>query len=214
MIQIAALLGDYWHEKEDAKAGLEAAMARLSFKEEVNLQYVTHEEVSEVLEQKPHLFVNAKMDPLNPQEKEVVTWLTEELDHQLTGYVTNGGSVMAWHAGMAGYSSDSSYIQMLRGSFDYHPPGLQKVTYQLQQEDPAGDHSFTIEDEQYFVHCNEADTEVDLWSAGADGNSLAGWKHAYGAGKVCCFTPAHTREGMLDENVSRLLAEKIQWLLS
>lgn len=212
--KIAALLGDYWHDGADAQAGLEAALGRLSGREEVDVQYISHEEVGEVLRDKPDLFINAKMDQLNPRDEQVDTWLTEELDRQLVRYVETGGSVLAWHAGMASYDTGSRYIQMLRGSFDYHPPGLQDVTYMLKKDEKSGGNTFSLEDEQYFVHLDEPNTEVYLWSTGSDGDSFAGWQHGYGNGKVCCFTPAHTREGMLNENVSSLLAEKVSWGLA
>jgi type 1 glutamine amidotransferase len=214
MVKIVALLGDYWHDGEDAKAGLEAAIKRLPNHKDIEVQYITHEEVSQVLEGKPDLFINAKMDQLNPSDEQIITWLTEELDRKLVRYVEEGGSVLAWHAGMAGYSSDSNYIQMLRGYFDYHPPGLQDVTYMFKKDEKSGDHTFSLSDEQYFVYCDEAKTEADLWSTGVDGDSIAGWKHSYGKGKICCYTPAHTREGILNENVSSLLAEKISWTLT
>ena len=214
MVKIVALLGDFWHNHDDAKAGLEAAISRLPYKEAVDLQYITYEEVSQALDGKPDLFINAKMDQLNPKDEQVITWLTEDLDQVLENYVLEGGSVLAWHAGMAGYKIESNYIQMLRGYFLYHPPGLQHVTYMHKENEKSGENTFPLSDEQYFVHCDTANTEVDLWSTGEDGNSLAGWKHHYGKGKVCCFTPAHTKEGMLDKNVSSLLAEKIDWILA
>ncbi|SDN98390.1 ThuA domain-containing protein [Alkalicoccus daliensis] len=211
MVKIIALLGDYWHKAEDAEAGLENALTGFPENEEIDLQYVTHEEVAEALQTEPDLFINAKMDPLNPKDENVITWLTEELDQQVTQYVKNGGSMLAWHAGMAGYASESRYIQMLRGAFDYHPPGLQQVTYQYKEDNERKE--FTITDEQYFVHCDTSRTYVDLWSTGPDGDAIAGWKHLYEKGRVCCFSPAHTKEGMLDENVASLLFAKISWLL-
>ena len=78
----------------------------------------------------------------------------------------------------------------------------------------VAENTFSLSDEQYFVQCDEANTEVDLWSTGVDGDSIAGWKHSFGKGKVCCFTPAYTKDGMLNENVSRLLAERLNWLIS
>ena len=90
----------------------------------------------------------------------------------------------------------------------YHPPGLQDVTY-IQKEK-----TFILADEHYFVTCDEANTEVYLRSTGVNGDSIAGWKHRYGKGKVCCLTPAHTKEGMVNENVSSLLASKIDWLVN
>ncbi|MBU9713043.1 ThuA domain-containing protein [Evansella tamaricis] len=214
MITIVALLGDYWHNAEDAMAGLESAVSRLPNRKNINLQYITHEEVLTVLNEQPDLFINGKIDQLNPTDDKVYTWLTDELDKKIVSYVENGGSAIAWHAGMAGYKTDSNYIQLLRGYFDYHPPGLQEVTYMLKEDETSGENTFTLSDEQYFVHCDVVNTEVDLWSTGADGDSLAGWKHPFGEGKVCCFTPAHTKEGMLNENINRLLAEKISWALT
>ncbi len=213
MVKIAALLGDYWHHADDAKAGLEAAIERLA-NMKVNLQFITHKEVSKVLDERPDLFINAKMNQLNPKDERVFTWLTDELDKKIVNYVEDGGNVLAWHAGMAGYEPDSHYIQMLRGYFEYHPPGLQDVTYMMKVKEKSGENTFSLSDEQYFVQCNAANTGVDLWSTGVDGDSIAGWKHSYGKGKVCCFTPAHTKDGMLNENVSRLLAEKIHWTIS
>ncbi|QIZ07202.1 ThuA domain-containing protein [Priestia megaterium] len=166
-----------------------------------------------MLYDKPDLFINAKMDQLNPKDEQVITWLTEDLDKMLENYVKEGGSVLAWHAGMAGYKSESNYIRMLRGYFVYHPPGLQNVTYMLEENEKSGENTFSISEEHYFVHCDKTNTEVDLWSIGVDGESIAGWNHSYGNGKICCFTPAHTKEGMLNENISRLLAEKINWAL-
>lgn len=212
MIKIAALLGDYWHDEKDAKAGLEAAISRLPEHKEIDVAYITYEEAGQTLTSKPDLFINGKMDQLNPRDEQVETWLTKELDQLLTSYVENGGSVLAWHAGMAGYEPYTSYIEMLHGYFDFHPPGLQDVTY-IWKEDNQ-EKRFPLKDEQYFVKIDQDKTEVDLWSTGVDGDSIAGWKHRYGQGKVCCFTPAHTKEAMLDENISRLLAGKITWLLA
>jgi type 1 glutamine amidotransferase len=213
MVKIVALLGDFYHPAQDAKAGLEAAIAKLPCEEKVQVKHISHVEVSQALDEKPDLFLLAKMDQLNPREEPDATWLTEELDEKIVRFAQEGGSILAWHAGMAGYPVESGYIKMLRGYFDYHPPGLQEVTYMVREGEKTGNHTFTLMDEQYFVGCDQANTEIDLWSTGLDGDSLAGWKHSYGKGKVCCYTPAHTREGMLNQNVSGLLAERLQWLL-
>ena len=141
MVKIVALLGDYWHNADEAKAGLQAAIARLENKN-VNFQYITHKEVSKFLDEKPDLFINAKMDPLNPENERVYTWLTDALDKKIVHYVENGGNVLAWHAGSAGYAPGSNYIHMLRGYFDYHPPGLQDVTYMLKENEKSGGEYF------------------------------------------------------------------------
>lgn len=207
MIKIVALVGDYWHSGDDAKAGLEAAIKRIP-DIEVDLQYLTYEEVSQVLDEQPDLFINAKMNVLNPKDEQKIIWLTAEVDRKIVNYVNEGGSLLAWHAGMAGYPSETNYTQMLRGSFTYHPPGLQDVTYMQKEK------VFSLSDEHYFVQCDVENTDVYLRSTGVAGDSIAGWQHSFGKGMVCCFTPAHTKEGMLDENISCLLAEKLNWMLN
>ncbi|KGM45999.1 ThuA domain-containing protein [Neobacillus niacini] len=207
MIKVVALVDDYWHSGDDAKAGLEAAIRKLPDKE-VDVQYITYEEVSQVLNEQPDLFINAKMNVLNPKDEQKMTWLSDELDKKIEKYVNEGGSILALHAGMAGYPSQTNYTKMLRGAFDYHPPGLQEVTY------IQNDKTFSLSDEHYFVHCDVEKTEVYLRSSGEAGVSIAGWQHSYGKGKVCCFTPAHTKEGVLNENISRLLADKINWMFT
>ncbi|MFA9556816.1 ThuA domain-containing protein [Evansella sp. AB-rgal1] len=213
-MKIVALLGDYWHPAENMTPGLEAAVSRLAKTMDIDLQYITHEEVSSVLDAKPDLFIIGKMGTLNPKDEKVITWLRDDLDKKVVRFVEEGGSVLAWHSGMASYDNNSNYIQMLRGYFDFHPPGLQDVTYMLKEDEKTGENTFPLVDEQYFVVCDSENTEVDLWSTGVDGDSLAAWKHPFGKGKVCCFTPAHTKEANLDENVLKLLVEKIEWTLS
>lgn len=207
MIKIAALAGDYWHSGDDVKAGLYAAIKRLT-NLEVELQHITYDNVSQVLDDQLDLFINAKMNVLNPKDEHKKTWLTAEIDQKIVNYVHAGGSMLTLHAGMAGYTSQTNYTQLLRGSFTYHPPGLQAVTYMHKGN------AFTLSDEHYFVHCDVENTEVYLRSKGEAGDSIAGWQHFFGKGKVCCFTPAHTKEGMLDENISSLLADKMNWLLT
>lgn len=209
MVKIVAMLGDYWHPEADAKLALEAIIEKLPNKEEIELQYVSHEDLAEALDHHLDLFINSKMDILNPLDEHIKRWLTEELDNKIIEFVEAGGNMLAWHAGMASFPTDTKYLSMLRGAFEYHPPGLQAVTYTN-----ADGLSFTIEDELYIVNYDKEHSEAFMWSKGKDGESTAGWQHHYGKGKVCCFVPAHTKEGLLDENVTNLLAKKIEWLLS
>ncbi|WP_241158355.1 ThuA domain-containing protein [Cohnella candidum] len=66
-------------------------------------------------------------------------------------------------------------------------------------------------DEHYFVEYDSARTETFLRSESVDGSSVAGWRHTFGAGRVCCLTPAHRREGLLQPDFQRLLGEAVRW---
>ncbi|MCD8510724.1 MAG: ThuA domain-containing protein [Bacillus sp. (in: Bacteria)] len=203
MKHVTVLLGDYWHKAQPLKEGLENALAPVN--SELKLNYINYDELIPQLKENPDLVIISKENRLNPQDDVIYTWMTPEIEEALSNYVKAGGSILAWHSGLAEYEPDGEYIAMLRGHFLYHPPGLQQVTYHFQGE------SFTIEDEQYFVQCQTGDTDVFLTSTSSEGESIAGWQHQHGNGRVCCFTPAHTLEGLLSENISKLLLEKIRW---
>ncbi|KRE46591.1 hypothetical protein ASG81_11075 [Paenibacillus sp. Soil522] len=72
--------------------------------------------------------------------------------------------------------------------------------------------TFEFVDEHYFVHCDEENTEVFLRSASTDGESIAGWRHRFAAGRVSCLTPAHREEGLLHSDFSGWLKREIEWL--
>lgn len=205
MKKVTALLGDYWHQEEPLKKGLENAITPI--KDKLTISYIKYEDFPDLLEDQPNLIIISKENRLNPQNETIQTWMTPEIGQALNDYVKSGGSILAWHSGLAEYAADGEYIAMLRGRFEYHPPGLQQVTYYHKTE------SFSLGDEQYFVQCQTENTEVFLTSSSAEGESIAGWQHLHGNGRVCCFTPAHTQEALFDLNVSHLLLEKIKWYL-
>ncbi|WP_235548826.1 ThuA domain-containing protein [Paenibacillus sp. Soil522] len=122
----------------------------------------------------------------------------------------NGGGWLAWHSGLASYPVDSSYTRMLRGYFLSHPEQHKPVSYIAAGNGQQG--TFEFVDEHYFVHCDEENTEVFLRSASTDGESIAGWRHRFAAGRVSCLTPAHREEGLLHSDFSGWLKREIEWL--
>jgi type 1 glutamine amidotransferase len=136
--------------------------------------------------------------------------MSPEIEATIVAYVEGGGRWLALHTGMAGYDKDGAYVKMLRGRFLHHPP-MNDVTY-IRASD--GEEVMTLFDEHYFVEVDEAGTDVFLRSRSADGVSPAGWEHAFGRGRVCCLTPAHAREALLDPKFQALLAERLRLLLA
>lgn len=206
MKKIVALLGDYYHHKDAIQEGLETALSPIET--ELDVQIIVTEELISRLKEQPDLFILNKENRLNPEDGVINTWMNEEIENAIVDYVKTGGSILAWHAGMALYPTDGNYIQMLKGYFKYHSPGMQAITYHNK------DTSFTIEDEHYMVHCEKEQTNVFLTSTSTEGESIAGWQHNFENGKVCCLTPAHTKEGILDTHVQKMLLKKILWCLS
>ena len=211
---IYSLLGDYYHEHD---LSLNALMEAVKpFGGEVELIDFELEQLSGVIAKKPSLIIINKGNYINPQDEIVDSWLIDELDIELESYVRQGGSLIAWHAALSSYPEDSRYINMLRGSFIHHPPENRPVRYFSNANLPFEDRKpfeFEVLDEHYFVKCDEKDTNVFLMSTSEDGESIAGWNHAYGEGCICCITPTHRKEGLTNREMLRLLYNAIKWCI-
>ncbi|RSK26111.1 trehalose utilization [Bacillus sp. HMF5848] len=204
MKKIVAVLGDYWHQEDMIIESLEAAIKN----QQAQVSYIRYHDLNKALNDRPDAVILYKENRLNPLDEIVETWMTPTLMEQIVSYVEQGGGWLAWHTGMASYPSDSSYINMLKGSFTYHPD-MQEITYTYSD----GSVAFSFIDEHYFVDCQTEETDVFLLSQSIDGHSIAGWQHPFGKGKVCCITPAHTKEGLNDTRFTTLLREKIAFCL-
>lgn len=205
MKQIVAIVGDYYHREADSKASLLAALQAKLGAGDMNVQFIGREQLAGALGQRPDAVILFAEDRLAPERDEDARWMTPEVAAVIAGYVEAGGGWLAWHSGLASYDPDGEYVAMLRGYFLSHPSEHQLVTY------TGDDGSFDIVDEHYFVHCDTERTEVFLRSSSVDGTSIAGWRHAHGAGRVACFTPAHRAEGLLNANVLKLLEQSVDW---
>jgi type 1 glutamine amidotransferase len=213
MKKIVVLLGDYYHPKERINASLDQALTLLNEQEKMECVSIETNQIIEELKKKPDAVILFKEDRVTPTDDKINTWMTEEIGEAIAAYVEQGGGWLGWHSGLASYPVESSYTRMLRGYFEYHPNQHSQVKYSsIKGNDTFGPVSFEIKDEHYFVKVNKEETNVFLTSESEDGNSTAGWFHDYGKGRVCCLTPAHNKEGLLDETFTQLLAKTIKWV--
>ena len=212
MKKVLAILGDFYHPYEWVKASLTKAVSLMD--EEVDLIEVKVDELMDQLATQPDAVILFKEDRVNPQDEQIYTWMTEEVEAAIAQYVADGGGWLAWHSGLASYSTEGKYTQMLKGSFEYHPVLHQLVQYKSTKGAFVEDVNFEIRDEHYFVRCNTEETSVFLTSESVDGKSIAGWSHRFGEGCVCCLTPAHNQEELLHPEFLRVLEKSISLVLS
>lgn len=205
MKRVVALIGDYYHPEEAIRESLQRALDMLQPEAGVSITFITYNELLEELQTKPDAVVICKENRLDPTVDDVKLWMTDEIADAIVQYVDNGGGWLAWHSGLASYPVEGPYAEMVRGYFKFHPKDHQRVQYKNNQE------VFEFVDEHYFVYCDESNTDVFLRSESIDGASIAGWRHAFGKGKVCCLTPAHNKEGLLDEGFLRILGQSTLW---
>lgn len=204
---IVAVPGDYWHSREMIEEALQAAERRLG---NVRIQSVdTENELLEQLARRPAAVIIYRCRTLNGPDEEPKVWLSSAGEQAIVQYVANGGSILAWHSGLAFYEKESAYVEMLRGRFLHHPP-MKHVDY---IDAVTGETIMTLFDEHYFVEVDEDRTEVFLYSLAGKDRQIAGWMHTYGQGKVCCLAPAHDRAALHQEKFQKLLCEKLGQLI-
>jgi len=213
---ITAIIGDYFHEEAAIRASLEAAISQHGLEDLIEIQYATYDQLVNRLEQRPHAVILFMEDRLNPGNPELLRWMTPEIAQSIVDYVRQGGSWFAWHSGLASFEKVSAYVGMLRGHFLTHPKEHSEVTYQAAKNELgiAEQAEFSLLDEHYFVTCDEANTNVFLRSSSRDGESIAGWYHLEGDGKVCCLAPAHRQEGLMNPELLAILGPILRWIVS
>ncbi|GGE28761.1 hypothetical protein GCM10011391_04170 [Pullulanibacillus camelliae] len=213
MKKVFTMLGDYYHPYEWVKAALDKATE--SIEEDIEwIEIPTNELASRLRDTVPAAVILFKENRVNPQAEHVEHWMTAEIEEVIIDYVSKGGAWLAWHAGLASYPEAGSYVEMLKGYFEYHPVEHPMVSYQsVENQIVRTSHDFEIKDEHYFVHCNTEETNVFLQSVSERGHSIAGWAHGFGKGRVSCLTPAHNKEGLTHSNFTNILQEVISWTL-
>lgn len=213
--KIYSILGNYYHKHDLIFRSLREAAKELD--NEIEICDIGVEEFSLILKNKPELIIMNCENRINPQDKLVDNWMAPEIEKAIVNYVSEGGGLLAWHAGLASYSETGDYVKMLKGYFKFHPAKNKPVRYYTVGSDMSSGElymDFEVIDEHYFVECDEGNTEVFMLSESADGNSIAGWKHKFGKGRVCCITPSHREEGLLHPDMLKLLRNSIDWCLS
>ncbi|MOA10651.1 Trehalose utilization [compost metagenome] len=210
MKKIVALVGDYYHQEELARESLLKAAAAKIASGQLQIDFAKDPaEFLAKLENGPDAAILFAEDRIDPVDHPDARWMTTDISDKIVQYVEGGGGWLAWHSGLASYPVDSGYVHMLRGYFLMHPDKHKPVRYTA--EGSKGADSFELLDEHYFVHCEEESTEVYLRSTSVDGQSIAGWRHSYGTGRVSCLTPAHRAEGLLDVHFLQWLEHEIDW---
>lgn len=216
MKKILTILGDFYHSHDLAYTAIEKAVADLQQSVGTAIEVIDSsvENLGEILKQKYDLIVLYKENRINPADEAVYNWMTPELEQQITRYIKDGSSLLAWHSGLASYEGNELFTEMLRGYFEYHPSERQvKYTGVSNNTGIAPKETFEVLDEHYIVKAGPVENSVFLTSESTEGKVEAGWAHEYGSGRVCCLTPAHRAEGMTNEVMLDLLGQCVTWCL-
>ncbi|RCW77197.1 ThuA domain-containing protein [Saliterribacillus persicus] len=217
-MRMLAVLGDYYHDARLLRKALDRVLYSLRDQEtieQITIDYLGPKQLDDASFEEVDLIIIASENRINPEEEQVEKWMTEKIAKKIHQFVENGGGFLAWHSGFACYDGVETYLDMLKGSFDYHPEKHVEVTYHIEDDLFLNKNiqDFSFIDEHYFMHCDQDQTNVFLTSASEYGEQVAGWYHELGEGKVCCVVPAHTEEGLLHDSTGEILNGSIEWLI-
>jgi hypothetical protein len=145
-----------------------------------------------------------------------VPWMQPEQEEGIERFVLGGGALLALHNAAWGYPFRDGYRRTLRGYYIGHPPIAQFHVDVHDRRHPvtAGVQAYEIEDEQHWLHCDFDQVDVLLVSQGQDGRqSVSGWAHEYGEGRVVFLPHGHTLEVLRHPMCQKLLRNAARWLL-
>ncbi|WP_024832891.1 ThuA domain-containing protein [Ruminiclostridium josui] len=213
--KILSILGDYYHDHDIAFTALKKAVDMLNKSGLHTFELIDSDVdgLEEALSQKYDLVILGKENRINPTDEVVNKWMTRDIEKKIVDYVNNGGSWMAWHAGLALYDETGEYTKMMGGYFLSHPNEHRIVKY-IPKENSSGislKESFEAMDEHYFVKYNLDKSLVFLDSESSYGESEAGWAREFGAGRICCLAPTHREEGLTNKVMIETLRDCISW---
>lgn len=208
-MEVIAILGDYYHDEVQLKEALSHAVKKNT---EINVTYIDRKHVIEALEAKPDVVILGSENRIDPNQEFPENWMTDSDESGIINYVSEGGSWLVWHSGLASYEKNTSYVNMVGGTFKYHPEKHVQVLYEYEQghELGIGRESVKIMDEHYFIEHNE-DVSIFLYSISEHGQSVAGWTKRFGKGQVCTYIPAHNKEGLMNHSVQNDLMAMLKW---
>jgi uncharacterized protein len=134
-------------------------------------------------------------------------------DNQVSGWVAQGGGLLAVHAATVAGKSNAEYKRLLGGLFIEHPPAFTFPVFPMYNEHPIiqGIQAFTVQDEFYM---EKLTTPVDVHMAAVDrgvGYPMV-WSKTEGKGRVAHVAMGHGPEVWNLAPYQRLLAQALGWV--
>jgi len=209
------LAGDYYHKPEDAFQGVGSVLEDEGLGVECTADFAALGK--EMLSDKALLVIlRDGIEFPNGREAGPVPWMQPDQEEAIEQFVLNGGGFLALHNAGWGYPWKNGYRRTLGGYYLGHPAIAKFSVEVVNNEHPitADVESYEIVDEQHWLHCDYDRVTILLTSQGQDGReSVSGWAHEYGKGRVVYLPNGHTLEIMQHPAFQKLLHNATRWML-
>jgi len=163
-----------------------------------------------------------------PIGKERVGWMTEQQGKDIKRWVSEGGSLWAWHNNSHASLMNEDYHDVEGAVYAGHPPIRPFKVVITDKTHPVtkGVNDFVVTDEQHYVRYDKDPKNVlarsvyegpeDPWedSFGRVNNSAESvWAYDYGKGRVCFTAPGHMVSALFNPEYIKLQHNAVRWLL-
>lgn len=200
------LCGDYWHQAQIARTGLESLTgAEFTF----DWMEDARDWSAERMMTYPLVILTKSNNVSSTDQAE---WMTEPVQEAFFAYVQNGNGLLAIHSGTAEYEQKPVLRRLLGGVFTHHPEQC-PVTMTPHAGHPltVGADPFILRDEHYFMAMDDPAVDMFMTTTSEHGQQPGGWRRQEGSGRVAVLTPGHNREVWLHPSYQALLLNCLRW---
>jgi len=151
------------------------------------------------------------------------TWITDEQGEAVKEFVASGKGFYSLHNNSHVSLSSKSYREVMGGAYIGHPPQRPFKVNVVNRDHPItqGVRDFMVNDEQHFVVYDKDPQNIFLRAENIDGltygdhgtESISGWAHEYGKGRVVFTAVGHNIHAMWQPEYFKLQKNAVRWLL-
>ena len=151
------------------------------------------------------------------------TWITDEQGEAVKDFVSSGRGFYSLHNNSHVSLSSKSYREVMGGAYIGHPPLRPFKVTVVSKDHPItqGVRDFMVNDEQHFVVYDKNPKNIILLAGNIDGltyedhgsQSISGWAHEYGKGRVVFTAVGHNIHAMWQPEYFKLQKNAVRWLL-
>ena len=147
------------------------------------------------------------------QEKPTPERLTDEQIHGLSGWVQQGGGLLAVHCATVIGESNPDLARLLGGSFISHPAPLAFTVYPVSDGHPIISNvpPFDVHDEFYIERC-EPSVAIHMSAEYEGATHPMAWSKPEGVGRVVHIAPGHFPDVWNHPHYQRLMIQAVHWL--
>lgn len=240
--RVFALIGDRYHNSDYIRVSLDKLFAELSLQVDYSTNYdrwsgsiLQHYQLFVCLRDGmiwpggylgPDAYSGYERDLENSTDFPPETpksWITPEQSDAVKAFVASGNGFYALHNSSHISLSSPAYREVMGGAYIGHPPLRPFKVRVVGKDHPVtrGVQDFMVNDEQHFVAYDKDPANILLRAENIDGltyenqgaQSISGWAHEYGKGRVVFTAVGHNIHAMWQPEYFKLQKNAVRWLL-